>query len=186
MNCQELILLAARQARGGLTATESGIWDEDAALQIPDALQALADKCVYDDAKRNMLTKAYTLSFTSGVSSLSGAADLYRSALRHSRFYGNLDTLQQRPFVFRENWATLHLYQSPLRGFYALKGNDIVAYNEDVTVPVDGDCVLYCMYVPSESGGAINIPKELETELADLLAARLIANAATRTYVNAA
>ena len=160
LTAAELVLRATHKARGGISPSESRIYDDNAYLLIKDAMNELAMRAGMDSQKRPLIMRSFALAFTNGSASLSsGSFDgLLKEYFRYAYLYDPDDSTQTFPYQFLDNLQDLRRPQHPAFGYCALSDqNTIVTRARNVAgdsalTSLNGTGALIGIYIPDFSG----------------------------------
>lgn len=182
MTRNELVARATRHARKGASAAESGIFDDNAQLLVPNAMEWLARTVAADAMLRPRLQKEYTTPINNGVVDVAtDMPDTLMWAMGWSSFYDGDDVDRVNPYIWKDNYQQLDRYLNPMYGYYATKGSSqIVTRQRGVMAIPDGkigtpgpNVIIIASYIPASD--LTNLPSELDDMAIEGLATLLLA-----------
>jgi hypothetical protein len=179
MTRSAFVLRAVRKARAGAGPDESKIYEDNADLLVPNALNRLAMDVMRDPERRDYLRQSYSLTATAGLVDIS-ATGILREGLQHALFYDPDDTDQKCPYIFKRHPGELDRWQNPEFGYFAQKNGFLVTRqrgNGDVgssKTSMTGMVTLSTVYVPDLL--TTFVPAPLEDDAVDLLVRVILEN----------
>jgi len=168
-------------ARGGLSPTESRIYEDNAHLLVPNALQRLARQNAANAMLRPRLTKTYSaVPVTNGVIALGALANVLTDGLCWATFYDADDVDQVSPYVFKRAWQDLDRRLNPDFGYFAVRDNNLVTRQRGIEnvaagkVGTPGPVTIIAPFIPLNT--LTDLPVELEADAVSVLAGLLPAH----------
>lgn len=170
---------ALREARGGRSEEETGLFLDQALLLLPQAMDKLALEVAMDPQQRGSLRTRLAINAPSGYVDLTTRPYILVKGLPFSEAY-DADTGEERVrLVWKDEPAALSQWLSPTFGYYAVRTNRIILRRAGSTrLDEMQNLILYTVYIPDLDTWPL--PEELESRGLTIHAELLRANVAQK------
>jgi hypothetical protein len=170
MTEDSLVDQAMAMAAAGLGEDQTKIFLGDVKLIIKHALRDLAQMVCGDDTRRSLLQKEYSVTLTGGVGDLAPTDfdDLLRETVADGRVY--LSTQADEDFSDARQYSDYLILNDERLGHYVFANNKIYA-RQGKAGELNGSLKIWACFLPIPT----TLPKELEPEAIQFVAARIVA-----------